>query len=168
MKKFFLCTLFALFAAFQASAKANQDFVGLLVSTFESQETNKETQKDYECITVSPDMMGKVLQMTEDNKDGSQINRVLRHVKSLRIFSVNRNSKQYYSEVQELLKKHKGTYSPYKAKAKDNSAPCIWLRKTGNQVIEIVMLNRTEDEGFQVVNLTGNMTKDFVTDLLKM
>src|SRR5574344_2099614 len=115
MKKWMLCLLVASVTALSANAKAKQDFVGLLVEMFETQENANDAQKDFECITVSPDMMGKVLQMTEDNKDNEQINKVLRHVKSLRIFSVSHNSNQYYEKVQKLLKKNKNTYKPYKA-----------------------------------------------------
>ena len=87
------------------------------------------------------------------------------HVKSLRIFQAQQNIDFYHSNATLLLNKNKKIYKPYNTAGKDSS--CIWLRKNKDKVIEIVKLNKT-DEDIKVVNFTGDMTDDFVAELLKM
>jgi hypothetical protein len=89
----------------------------------------------------------------------------LPHIKSLRVFSAQQNSDAYYENVTTLLNKNKSTYKPYSTADKENT--CIWLRKNKNTVIEIIQINKKEDD-LKVVNFTGEMTNDFVNELLKM
>ena len=52
-------------------------------------------------------------------------------------------------------------------KKSDKENTCIWLRKNKDTVIEIIQINKKEDD-LKVVNFTGEMTNDFVNELLKM
>lgn len=169
--KFLLSFIISLSTVLSIGAQSKQDFVELLINTIKEDyaETNIP-DNEYKCITVSPNMIGKVLQMIQNSekKDKEQINKLLPYVKSLRIFSATNHINHYYEETQKLLDKYKTTYKPYRANSNEKMTPCIWLRKNRTKVIEIIMLSRQEDNFFQVVNLTGDMTKDFVTNLLKM
>lgn len=147
--------------------KAEVDFVGLLVSDIKAGENSEK--EGYKCITVSPSMMEKMLDMmpSNDAQESAQIRKVLPHIKSLRIFnSQEEEAEEYGKEAITLLDKNKDKYKPYNASKKETKSK-IWLRKNKDKVVEIVMLIQNEND-FKIVNFTGSMTTEFVTELLKM
>ena len=172
MTRLLLCIFLAIATSLTCKAENNEDFVGLLLSDIKTEEyTDSTGNNDFSYITIGPAMVGKVLDMMSNNKDADkdkdaeQIKKILSHIKSLRIFSAQHNIDFYYNGVISLLNKNKKTYKKYNSADKDVS--CIWLRKNKDTVIEIVKLNKTDND-FKVVNFTGDMTDDFVNELLKM
>lgn len=171
--KHFLSIILTLTLSMSAAAEVRQDFVGLLVNTLQESggSTAAGEDKDYECVTVSPNMMGKVFEQAENSgsKQNEQLRKVLPNIKSLRIFTASRHANRYSEAAEKLLSQYSTTYKPYRGPAQDKRKPCIWLRKNKARVIEIIMLTMSKgEETFQVLNFTGNMTKEFVTDLLKI
>lgn len=167
MKKLFVCLLLGLVVTVVQAAKT-EDFVAQLIAGLPQTE-QKETP-DFECVTVSPQMMEKVVEMMQNNeiKDDEQLQNALKHVKSMRIFSAKRRGTYYYDETLKLLGKNAKNYKPFSADKKTEKKPCVWLRKDGRRVIEMVVLNHSDDENFQVINLTGDMSREFVDELFRI
>jgi hypothetical protein len=164
-----LCLLVGMLLSLSASAEKAQDFVALLMSDLEEQ-YGVDDNDEYGCVTVSPSMMEKMLKMlqSKDVKNDEQIQRILPHVKSMRIFSATKHIDRYNTAATKLLNKNAKSYKPFKASAEKSVDPCVWVRKSGAKVIEMIVLNRKENENFQVINITGDMNKAFVDELLKM
>ena len=152
--KYILSLLSFILSVSFSKADVSKDFVGLLLSDIKStQSVQNSSEEDYQCITIGPTMMEKVIDMMAEknkNEEGSNadknrqiIKKILPHIKSLRVFSAQQNSDAYYENVTTLLNKNKNT------------------------VIEIIQINKKEDD-LKVVNFTGEMTNDFVSELLKM
>jgi len=163
------CFLVGMLLSLTLSAEKTQDFVAQLMSDLEEQ-YGVDNNDEYGCVTVSPSMMEKMLKMlqSKDAKNDEQIQRILPHVKSMRIFSATKHIDRYNTAATKLLNKNAKSYRPFKASAEKNMDPCVWVRRSGNKVIEMIVLNRKENENFQVINITGDMSKSFVNELLKM
>ena len=152
-----------------AGANKAKDFVEQLVASLNAEEQPGQGC-EYDCVTVSPSMMEKVIKMMQarDGKDDEQIQNALKHVKSMRIFSATKRAEYYYSETTKLLRKNAKKYQPFQTNGGTGKEPCVWLRKDGNKVIEMVVLNHNQDVAFQAITLTGDMSRQFVDELLKM
>jgi len=161
--------LVVLLMSFQANAQKNTDFVTLLLNQINEPMEN-EANENFSCVTVSPVMMEKMLEMTQtdNSQNNEQIQCALQHVKSMRIFSATKNMESYQNKTEQLLHKHSKRYKPLQADANNTRKPCVWVRKSGKKVIEMVVINIKEKEAFNVINITGNMDKTFVNELLKM
>lgn len=171
MIRLFICLFLSVVTAFTCKTESQEDFVGLLLSDIKAEENAEGVSNDdYSCITIGPAMVEKVLEMMSNNKESDknqeQIKKVLSHIKSLRIFNAQQNIELYYNDIISLLNKKQKTYKKYTTST-EKDASCIWLRKNKDKVIEIVKLNKTEDD-LKIVNFTGDMTDDFVAELLKM
>ncbi|MBP3774463.1 MAG: DUF4252 domain-containing protein [Bacteroidaceae bacterium] len=171
--------LLLLFLAFFLSsaglwADDRQDFVAQLV--VQLQDSTEEVQdKDYQCITVSPGMMEKMLEMMQSSNEeyfkNEKIQKSLPNIKSLRIFIATQHPEKYKQEVERLLDKKKRVYQPYKNDLNDKNEPCVWLRRNKNKIIEIIAMqhqDNNEENSLKVVDFTGNLTHEFVSELLKM
>ena len=170
MARVLFCLFLSAISVFPCMAETEEDFVGLLLSEIKANDcVEKLDSSDFSCITIGPAMVEKVMDMMSNNKETDKIKehirKILPHVKSLRIFQAQQNIDFYHSNATLLLNKNKKIYKPYNTAGKDSS--CSWLRKNKDKVIEIVKLNKT-DEDIKVVNFTGDMTDDFVAELLKM
>lgn len=167
MKKLFVCLCLALSATVLRAARV-EDFVAQLVTSLT--QTEQTDMTDFNCVTVSPQMMEKVITMMQNNeiKDDEQLQSALKHVKSMRIFSANRRGAHYYAETLKLLGKNLKNYKPFVADKNTDKKPCVWLRKNGRKVIEMVVINHSGEDNFQVINLTGDMNREFVDELFRI
>ena len=168
MKHFFPMRVGVLIIAFcllSVSMRAGEDFIALLLSEIHEEGNAGSSQEDFRCITVGPNMMEKVLDMMSKNADtaNKQIRKVLPHIKSLRIFTALQNRGFYAETANGLLTKNKSRYKHYSS----NNRSKIWLRKNRDAVIELIILS-TGDDGFKILNLTGEMSAEFVSELLRM
>ncbi len=146
------------------------DFVALLMSRLEEKQETAQ-KEEYGCVTVSPAMVEKVLKMMQEkneDENDEQIQKILPNIKSMRIFSTTKHANKYYAEATKLLSRKAKSYKPFKADEKKDKKPCVWIRKNGNNVIEMVVLDKKDEEKFHIINITGNMNKAFVDELLKM
>ena len=87
-----LCIVLTLAAQ---AKKETQDFVTQFMT--ELQNDSHVSEDDYRCVTVSPQMMERVLQMMQANtlKDEDQIRDALTHIRSLRVFTATDNIEIY-------------------------------------------------------------------------
>ena len=169
-QKLLLFLLSGLLLPFKAVAENTTDFVALLMNDL-AEEQEASPKEEYGCITVSPAMMEKVLNMIQEKdakENDEQIKRILPHVKSMRIFTATKHIGKYYTEATTLLDKKAKSYKPFKADEKKSKKPCVWIRRNGNKVIEMVVMEKKEDEALHIINITGDMNKAFVDELLKM
>lgn len=168
--KYWLSFIFSLLLSLSVNAQQAKDFVELLMNDLKEQYQEAENE-EYGCVTVSPFMMEKMLEImqTNNSQDNDLIERLISHVKSMRIFSATKNIDRYHAEAQQLLEKNEKQYKAFQADAqKKDTQPCVWIRKSGQKVVEMIVLNLTEGQNFIIINLTGNMDKAFIDELLKM
>jgi len=155
--KALLTTLTALLLTLAASAQKEQDFALRYMHLY------GETAA-LSCKTVSPQMIGRMMSLTEENE--TAFRQVLSQIKSIRMVQSEsrEEAETLYLKAEELAKANSHRYRPY-AQTDDRS---IYLRKRGKLIVELVMLARLPNEGFSIVNLTGNMTGDFIHALMKI
>lgn len=156
MKKWLFTLLFVL-AAGTATAQREQDFALRYMHLYGE-------GTSLACKTVSPQMIARMMQLTGDS--ATAFRQVLSQLKSIRVVQ-NGNPTEtaaLYDKAAELAKANSRRYSLY-AQTEDRS---IYLRKRGKLIVELVMLARTGEESFSIVNLTGNMTGDFIRELMKI
>lgn len=156
MKKWLLSLLMVLATA-TATAQREQDFALRYMHLYGE-------NSSLACKTVSPQMIARMMQLTEDS--ATAFRQVLSQLKSIRVVQ-NENPAEtvtLYDKAEELAKANKRRYTLY-ARTEDRS---IYLRKRGKLIVELVLLTRVETEKFSIVNLTGNMTGDFIRELMKI
>lgn len=149
------------------SAFGKTDFVGLLISQLPKEQVTDSVKPDYECITVSPDMiqrMFKIAKTTDENAKEIYAN-VLKHIKSMRMFSADDEKGKYRTLATDLLNKKQWGYTPYKPEGKKN-IPCIYINRTKDVVSEIVFVE--SKEGFSIIDITGELSNEFVQELMKL
>lgn len=181
--KFHQLLLFVAFTTLpllQSVAATEKDFVAQMMEAITNQpDTYPST--DYRQITVSPTMMKSVVEMMQDNSNhlsgtdaqNQEIySRLLKCVKSLRIFLANNNQKAYARLARRVVSNNKSIYKAFKGASKEQkrSDRQIWTRHSGDKVVEIVMLTEEEprQRALQILNLTGDFTDDFISLLLQM
>lgn len=161
-------------------ASNNTDFVGQLVKQIED---NPEAYppSDYEVTTIGPSMIENVIKVlmagkiANDNiNEESQKNlaTLLKSVKSLRIFTTNEKGQTYNDVATKLLAQNEKIYKKYDLK-KETNPECpaqIWTRQSGHKVVEIVALlpNTDKKKEFDIINVTGNFTNDFMELLVNI
>jgi len=143
---YWLCTL-------TAFAQGEEDFAASYM---------RHNAKDHklECITVSPEMMGRIYLLPSDSLQQDSLQQVLHQVKSIRIV----NSTADPSTIEILYEKAEllASYSKlcYEVFAKDSDCT-IYVRRFDDIIVELVMLLRGEEE-FCIVDFTGNMNEDLI------
>lgn len=164
----------------QAAAATEKDFVAQMMEAITNQ-PNSYPASDYRQITVSPTMMKSVVEMMSQNSNhlsgadaqNQEIySRLLKCVKSLRIFLANNNQKAYARLARRVISNNKTIYKAFKGTSKEEKRNDrhIWTRHSGDKVVEIVMLTEQEprQKALQILNLTGDFTDDFISLLLQM
>ncbi|MBO5698691.1 MAG: DUF4252 domain-containing protein [Bacteroidaceae bacterium] len=113
-----------------------------------------------ECITVSPNMMSRMLALPVDSVQSDSLSSILRQVKSIRVVNsvADEATIELLYEKAELLAVYsKLCYETY-AKADDCT---FYIRCFDDVIVELVMLLRNNNE-FCIVNFTGNMDREFL------
>lgn len=156
MKKWLLTFILAL-AMLPAAAQREQDFALRYMHLYGE-------GTSLTCKTVSPQMIARMMQLTGDS--ATSVRQVLSQLKSIRVVQGEREAESagFYDKAEELAKANSRRYSLYA----QTDTRSIYLRKRGKLIVELVMLARTGDEGFSIVNLTGNMSSDFIRELMKI
>ncbi len=162
-----LCIVLTLAAQ---AKKETQDFVTQFMT--ELQNDSHVSEDDYRCVTVSPQMMERVLQMMQANtlKDEDQIRDALTHIRSLRVFTATDNIEIYSNKNQKLLKRNARQYKRIR-QTEDSEAEHnmqLWVREANNQIVELVLINSVSEDLFQIINFTGDFDREFIDELLKM
>lgn len=152
-----LFLLALLCCAVTVAAQREQDFASRYMSLY------GETAA-LECATVSPAMIERILQLP-DSESTTHVKQVLAQLKSIRVVSGKalEEAGELYEKACSLAKRNSNRYKPYNETA-DRS---IYMRKRGKLILEIVLLQRAA-EVFTIVSLTGNMSDDFLQELLQL
>lgn len=152
MKRFYfflLCSLLLL----PVTAQNEQDFASRFMELYAKGTT-------MQCKTVSPSMMERILNlpMVEENK---QTQEVLSQLKSIRVISHQDTTEtdNLYTWAVGLAKQNVHRYQPYKDKGRQR----LYIRRHKGKIVEIVLLAR--DKRFTLVNLTGNMSQEFLEQM---
>ena len=153
MKHHILLTLMLSLASLAALAQGEEDFAA-------SYMRHNAADHKLECITVSPEMMGRISLLPADSVQQDSLQRVLSQVKSIRIVNgvADATTLEILYEKAELL----ATYSKlcYETFAKDSNCT-IYVRRFDNIIVELVMLLRGKTE-FCILDFTGNMSEDLI------
>ena len=180
LKHTLLLITLAILPMLQGLAATEKDFVAQMMEAISNQpDTYPAT--DYRQITVSPTMMKSVVEMMSQNSNhlsgtdaqNQEIySRLLKCVKSLRIFLATNNQKAYTRLARRVVSNNKTIYKAFKATSNEEkrSDRHIWTRHSGGKVVEIVMLTEEDPrhKALQILNLTGDFTDDFISLLLQM
>jgi len=117
------------------------------------------------CISISPKMMDEVLKSKDDNEDVEKMMDIISDLKSMQILTSKKNSQIHFEKAKRMLEKNANRYIPF-ASYREGTENCqISIRKKGETIIELVMLQKKEDR-FRIINFTGNMDQDFIHRLI--
>ncbi len=149
--------LIAVLSVLSVAAQNEQDFAQRYMSLYAKGTT-------LECTTISPLMLERMMQLP-DVEGSNATKQVLSQLKSIRIVSntAERESAKLYDKALRLASRNSARYKPYTEK----QGKRLYVRRRGKYIVEMVLFmeqNRT----FRLINLTGNMTEDFLTQLLNM
>jgi hypothetical protein len=154
---FFTITLFSLLSYGQGG----QDFASRFM-----QQCKEDTA--VHCITVSPHMMGQMLK-THSADQNENINQIISKLKSARIITTSHHSEDYYQNAEQMLDRNKYRFQKYKSYRNAHGYGCFYSRSKKDVIVELVMLqNDTKFDKLVIVNLTGKIDVEFITNLTKM
>lgn len=121
------------------------------------------------CITLSPHMLEEMIKVTKEaNNEQRKINEILGHLKSIRIIEARNSSSKYHENAEDLLNKNKLRYQQIVSDTTDEKNSQVWIRKKGENIMELVLLKLSRDNTFQLVNITGNMNDEVINELMKI
>ncbi len=155
-----LTTLFlSLLVATRAAATGEQDFAARFLSLYNA-------AGSLTCKTISPQMMERILSLkaVESNKQALQ---VISQLKSIRIIGGGENAaeaRDLFQKANALAQRNKRRYTLY---ARSENAS-IYTRRHGEQLVELVAIRLAEGQTFSLLNLTGNMSDDFIKQILEI
>lgn len=149
--------LLTLLLACAAHAQREQDFSSRFMSLY-GKEYNLSAK------TVSPKMMERIMQLkaVEDNEKRRNL---LSQIKSFCILSSEDEedaAQQLRENAIALAEKNERRYQPYKNHKNVN----IYVRKRAKYVVEVVMIAQQEHTEFRLINITGNLSDDFIERVL--
>ncbi len=128
-------------------------------------ELYSEEDSDMQCLTVSPKMMEKLMDVMAEpggERDEEVPEYLLSKLKSARIITATRQSKKLFRKAEHLMEKNKNRFSPLteNQSGKNNK---VFVRKHDEVIRELVVLNLNPDEKtLTIVNLTGDMDERFM------
>lgn len=155
----YIWTLILLIASCStAFAQKEQDFATKFMNIYGN------SYKHITCDIVSPSMMQRIMQLDTLNGN-SEIRNVLSQLKSIQIVNAlgSPAKDSLFVKAQELAKQNEKRYKLYT----NDSVRHIYLRKRNNIIVEMVFIAKKNNR-FSLINLTGNMNKDFLEELTKM
>ena len=156
-----------------------QDFVAQMMERVTAR-PDAYSAADYKQITVSPSMMKSVVEMMDKADNVADENaahnkelysKLLRNVKSLRIFIANSNPALYQDLAKQVFAKNRRVYKPFKTDdSKADERRQIWIRQSGNNIVEIVVVmgENVGDKPMQILNVTGEFGNEFISLLKQM
>ena len=136
-------------------AVSAQDFASRFLSEYES-------DSNLVCITISPKMMREI--MKSDVEGDDEVLEIISNLKSMQMLTSEVKGQKYYDAALKVVEKNPGRFEPFLS-FKDKSANCqIMVRKKNDAIIELVMLMHDKNH-FAVINFTGNMSPEFISQL---
>ncbi len=132
-----------------------QDFASRFKGKFEN-------DSNLICVTISPKMMQDIVENTSQ-KDNN-IMGVIANLKSMQMCVCQNDGATYYDTALTLFEEDKHSFEPYISYDEVDGDCTIMIRKKKSDITELVMLLK-KNEGFALINFTGNMNTDFIAKL---
>lgn len=156
MKLKLIATTLLLFvlASLTALAQNEEDFA----SHFMAQHAQHST---LQCTTVSPLMLEKMMQLPTVEND-AETQRMLKQLKSIRLVRNTQptETQQLQTQALELIKRNAARYKLYG----EQRGRHLYVRYRKNLIVEMVLIMQ-HDHLLHIINLTGNMSKNFLNHL---
>lgn len=119
------------------------------------------------CVTVGPKMMSTLLGASDPSEKMADLRKAMEGIKSMRIISGDNDDRTLRSEAVKMLHKSRKQYSPYTENGKTPYGDCLWTRKIGKRLAELVYVApENNSKGFIVMDFTGNIDIGFISYLL--
>jgi hypothetical protein len=148
--------LFSFMLALPTFAQQEEDFA----SSFMKLNGEEEA---LQCVTVSPSMMERILQIPDDSVECDSLLPLLEQIKSVRIISSLSTVEQVnllYEKAEVLAEYHPLGYQEV---VRDENCT-IYQRRRADCIVELIMIMQ-RGTSFCLIDLTGNMTDDFLSRL---
>lgn len=124
--------------------------------------TEHKADTNLTCVTISPKMMEEI--MKSDAEKDNEVLDIISNLKSMQMLTAKVKGQTYYDEAIKIVEKNTDRFEPFLS-FNDKSENCqIMVRKKKDTIIELVMLVREKGQ-FVVINFTGNMSPEFITQL---
>lgn len=124
--------------------------------------TEHKADTNLTCVTISPKMMEEI--MKSDAEKDDEVLDIISNLKSMQMLTAKVKGQNYYDEAIKIVEKNTDRFEPFLS-FNDKSENCqIMVRKKKEVIIELVMLV-CEKGQFMVINFTGNMSPEFITQL---
>lgn len=153
MKHLILSILFLTFTL-TSWAQKEQDFVSHFISLYD---------KDGElgCTTISPAMFKHIIKL-DDVRNDKEAKEILSQIKSMRLLTCGEDARTagLYALAIDLAQKNAGRYKTYT----ESDDVHIYARYKKSKVVEFVLIS-CDDGEFVIIDVTGNMSADFVKSL---
>lgn len=152
-----LLTLIATLCSLLAFAQHEQDFAARFMQLYGS-------SYPVSCTTVSPLMMERMLQLP-DVEDNEATRQVLSQLKSIRMLQSHDISDvpHLYANASKLAQRNPNRYKLYA----QEQGKQLYVRRRGRIIVEMVLFME-QRHTFSLINLTGNMTDNFLQQLLRL
>lgn len=155
------CLITVMFAAMTMLAQGTQDFASRFM-----QMCDEDTA--VVCVTVSPKMMEQI-----SRQNGVEISenmvQAIHKLKSARIVTATSNGDMYYDKAEKLLFKNSRRFHRDRSYNSQGVHGTFYTRqaKSGNTVELILLHGDTRGNTMVIVNLTGDIDKEFIDSLAK-
>ena len=156
-----VCIMTVMAVAATALAQSAQDFASRFM-----QMCDEDTA--VVCVTVSPKMMEQ-LGRQNDAEISEDMAQAIHKLKSARIVTATSNSDIYYDRAEKLLVKNSRRFRRSKSYNPQSAHGTFYTRQTKNgNTVELILLHNDTRKGTMViVNLTGDIDKEFIDSLSK-
>lgn len=159
MKRLLILLLLAAGTALAAMAQREQDFAARFNTLYGE-------RYDLELRTISPQMMERILRL-DDVENNDRAASVLSQLKSIRILTAGRTAAEaesLFAMAEALADKNRRRYRLH-AHAAGQS---VYTRRHGNQLVELVVIRVKDPHTFYLIDLTGNMSDDIISQILSI
>jgi len=159
MKRLAALATCLLIAVATLSAQQGQDFARRFLSLYGE-------KYELSCHTISPQMMERILQL-DDVENNEQTQQFIAQLKSIRILNSEASedvSRDLYDKAEALAHRNKRRYAVHAYQGGQS----VYTRRHGKKLVEVVLVKVKPDHTFYMIDLTGNLSDDFIAQVLKM
>ena len=156
-----LCHIAAMVATVAAAAQTSLDFASKFM-----QLCTEDTA--VHCVTISPAMMEQLTKEPGAAK-GEGMAEAIEKLKSARIVTASVRGSDYFKKAESLLKDNPQRFRHTQDYRNANAYGTFYVRQTtSGDTVELVMIHTDTKAGSMViVNLTGDIDRDFIRSLTK-
>ncbi len=156
-----LCHIAAMVATVAAAAQTSLDFASKFM-----QLCTEDTA--VHCVTISPTMMEQLTKQPGAARDEAMAE-AIEKLKSARIITASVHGADYYKRAESLLKDNPQRFRHAQDYRSAHAYGTFYVRQTtSGDTVELVMIHTDTKAGSMViVNLTGDIDRDFIRSLTK-